>query len=77
MTDKVKIEYARVLLHEMTTLFDTTRGVHIIFADTAKYESFIDILDYYNQQEGLAYRPHENNFWIFNPFKNKEQKKTI
>jgi hypothetical protein len=77
LTDRVKIEYVKVLVHEMLTLFDTTRGVHIIFADTAKYESFIDILDYCNQQGGLAYAPYESNFWIFNRFKNEEQKKTM
>jgi hypothetical protein len=29
LTDKVKIEYAKVLLDEMVSKFDTTRGVHI------------------------------------------------
>jgi hypothetical protein len=77
LTDKVKIEYAKVLVDEMITLFDTTRGVHLIFADTAKYESFIDILDFCSQQDGLAYAPHESNFWIFNRFKNEEQKKNM
>lgn len=77
LTDKVKIDYVKVLLDEMVTLFDTTRGVHIIFADTAKYESFIEILNFCDQQDGLAYAPYESNFWIFNRFKNEEQKKNM
>jgi hypothetical protein len=74
LTDKVKIEYAKVLLDEMVTLFDTTRGVHFVFTDTAKYESFVEILNFCSQQDALAYAPHGSDFWIFNRFKSQEQK---
>jgi hypothetical protein len=73
--DHIKIQYAKLLLKEMVHQFDTTRGVRIHFSDTAKYESFIKILDFCSQQDALGYAPHENDFWIFNRFKNEEEKK--
>jgi hypothetical protein len=54
--------------------FDTTSGVRVHFADTSKYESFIEVLDFCSQQDALIYAPYENNFWIFNRFKNEEEK---
>jgi hypothetical protein len=72
--DNIKIQYAKLLVKEMVHQFDTTRGVRIHFADTAKYESFIEVLDFCSQQDALGYAPHENDFWIFNRFKGEEEK---
>jgi hypothetical protein len=76
-TDEVKIEYAKVLLVKMVSLLDTTMRVHIIFADTAKYESLIEILNFCSQHDNLAYALYESNFWIFTRFENEEQKENM
>jgi hypothetical protein len=77
LTDKTKIEYVKILIDEMVSSFDTTRGVHIVFTDTAKYESFIEILNFCNNQDGLAYAPHESDFWIFNRIKSEEHREIL
>jgi hypothetical protein len=75
--DKITVAYAKLLITEMLTEFDTTKGLHLHFADTAKYESFIEVLDFCDQQQTLSYAPNNSDFWIFNKVKNEQQKKML
>jgi hypothetical protein len=73
--DHIKIQYAKIIVNEMVTQFDTTRGVRVHFADSSKYHSFIEVLAFCNQQDVLGYAPYENDLWIFNLFESEEQRK--
>lgn len=65
-TDEVKIAYIKILLEEMASQADTTRGVRIYFKDSTKYESFVQILELCHKAEkNLAYALHEDAYWIF------------
>jgi hypothetical protein len=65
--DNIKIEYAKILIYELLVSFDTIKGVHFQFADTAKYHSFIEVLDYCGGQLRAPYAVYENDFWVFMP----------
>jgi hypothetical protein len=64
--DDIKLNFAQIAIQEMLAMNDTVNGVRVHFTDTARYESFIRVLDICLQEDGLSYAPYKNDVWIFN-----------
>ena len=45
VTDKIKLDYAQIRIHELETSADQIHGINIHFADSAKYRSVVKALD--------------------------------
>lgn len=75
--DNTKRNFAQIAIREMLAMNDTVNGLRVHFTDTARYESFVRVLDICMQEGALTYAPYKNDVWIFNRIRNLEESKRI
>jgi hypothetical protein len=67
ISSKAQLDLIKSTVYLLATKVDTVHGVHVHFADTAKYESFVEVLNAVNSNDSIIdYRAYQNHFWIFN-----------
>jgi hypothetical protein len=67
ISSKAQLDSIKRAVYLLASKVDTTNGVHVHFADTARYESFVEILNAVNSSDSsIDYRAYQNDFWIFN-----------
>jgi hypothetical protein len=62
--DEIKINIFRRRAREIVWNRDTVHGVHIIFGDGSKYESFVMVLNNFLIDSIPTYAPFENHIWV-------------
>jgi hypothetical protein len=66
IANKARIDSIKKAVLELSSCADTTSGVRVHFSDTARYESFVDVLNIVNSDDRLfPYQVYQNDFWIF------------
>ena len=63
--DSLKIAYAKNSIHAITTQTVTPRLIRFHFTGSAKYESFVQIIDLCDKEQVL-YVLYPNDCWVFN-----------
>lgn len=64
-SDKLKLNSIEKQVVRMVNENDTTNGIHIIFDDNAKYETFINLIDILHKDSIMTrFLPFENNIWF-------------
>ena len=64
--DETKLDYAQLAIREIVALGDTVNGVRVHFNDTARYESFVRVLNICLEEGMVPYVPYKKDIWIFN-----------
>lgn len=75
--DKLKLAFVQLTVRKMLAMYDTVNGIRIHFTDTARYESFVRVLDICMRENALIYTPYKNDVWILNQIRNEEERKRI
>lgn len=65
--DKMKLDYAQLLIRELVLSQDTSKGVHFRFSDKSKYWTLIKAIDICKIEKAKVYIPYENDIWVLNP----------
>jgi hypothetical protein len=64
--DKTKLDFAQLEIRRLLLLKDTIRGIHFLFTDNSKYESFIRVLNICIREKAKMYVVKGNEVWYFN-----------
>ncbi len=76
-SDKTKLSSIEKEVVHIVKENDTINGIHIVFGDNAKYESYINTLDIlYKDSIWTRFIPFENNIWFLH-FNNSIKEKNI
>ena len=66
VTDKIKLDYAQIRIHEIGTGADQIHGINIHFTDATKYRSMIKAVDMLIQEKlNILWLWHKKDIWCF------------
>jgi hypothetical protein len=63
--DKIKLDYAQLIIREIETTEELTHGVNFHFTDSAKYWSFVKALDILSQEKATHYIAEHRDIWFW------------
>ncbi|MCF6404841.1 hypothetical protein L3C95_18220 [Chitinophaga filiformis] len=62
--DIIKLNYARIRIHEITQQQDTINGIHFSFGDSTRYSNFINTFDVLRQERAERYLVDTGGIWF-------------
>jgi hypothetical protein len=62
--DKTKLALFQSQLRQLLLRKDTLHGLHLLFEDKAKYESYIQALNICHIEKARVYIPQDNHLWL-------------
>jgi len=67
VTDKIKLDYAQIRIHEIETSADQLHGINIRFTDSTKYRSVVRVMDMLlnRQSNTIRWLWWKKNVWCF------------
>lgn len=61
-----KLRFSRLIIQEILTKDDVSRGIHFHLTDEMPYETFVRIMEIYMIEKSIAFYGKDNDIWIFN-----------